>query len=42
MMNAEKLRKEFDEFLENHGCDMTNDEVLDKAHETEKLLFAAE
>lgn len=33
------LRKEFDKFLELHNCDMTSEDVLEKARETEKILF---
>lgn len=39
MLNIDILRKEFDDFLEKHNCDMTNEEVLKKAIETEEKMF---
>lgn len=39
MMNIDILRKQFDEFLEEHECNMTNKEVLDMAIKTEEELF---
>ena len=39
MLNIDILRKEFDEFLEKHNCEMTDDEVLKKAMETEEKMF---
>ena len=39
MMNIDILRKQFDEFLEKHDCDMTNEDVLEMARKTEEELF---
>ncbi len=39
MNNIDELRREFDEFLEQHESDMTNIEVIKKAAEIEEKLF---
>ncbi len=39
MMDIERLRKQFDEFLEERDCDMTSDEVLEMALKIEDELF---
>lgn len=38
-MDIDILRKQFDEFLEEHDSDMTNEEVLEMAIKTEEELF---
>lgn len=39
MKDIDTLREQFDEFLEEHDCDMTNDEVLEMALKTEDEMF---
>lgn len=38
-MDTEAIRREFDKFLEENSCDMTDKYIIAKALETEEKLF---
>ena len=40
-MNIEDYRSELDSFIESHDCRMSDEEVVKKSLETEKLIFSA-